>query len=178
MRCGHFQVADSRFGSCIFRIVYPPRTGVFNSIRTGSTFGRWPKKIATQISTGKKSLQRHFWKKSISPILGQNLQPPPHRAHIQMHFKNSKSSHITAQSPHLGELWKLKVLTRYSTEPAHRGTLKTQSPHTPQHRVHTHGNFKNSKFSHTTARLTHTGTLKTQSPHTPHYGPHTQSWEL
>ena len=37
------------------------------------------------------------------------------------------------------------------------GTLKTQSPHTPQHRAHT-------------AR----GTLKTPSPHTPQYRDHTQ----
>ena len=37
------------------------------------------------------------------------------------------------------------------------GALKTQSPHTPQHRAHT-------------AR----GTLKTPSPHTPQYRDHTQ----
>ena len=38
---------------------------------------------------------------------------------------------------------------------AHRGTLKTQSPHTPQHRAHTNGNFENSKSSHATAQSPH-----------------------
>ena len=99
----------------------PPRTGVFKPIRTDGTFGRWSKKIATQSSTGKnpyrdfdpkkQSLQyrreipiRTFFGKSISPILGQSLEVPQHRAHIHVNFKNSKSSHTTTQSPHLGEL--------------------------------------------------------------------------
>ena len=79
----------------------PPRTGVFNPIRTDGTFERWPKKTATQISTRKKFLLRFSPKKSISPakgenpckdfclekwispILGQSLEAPQHRAHIQ-----------------------------------------------------------------------------------------------
>ena len=187
----------------------PPRTGVFKPIRTDGTFERWPKKIAIQSSIWRNPY-RDFWprktispvqrrnpykdfflEKSISPILGQSLEAPQHRAHIHVNFKNSKSSHTTTQSPHLGELWKLKVLTRHNTEPTHRGTLKAQSPHTPQHRVYTHGNlktqsphtpqhrahtngnFENSKSSHATAQSPHRGTLKTPSPHTPKHRDHT-----
>ena len=113
-------------------------------------------------------------------MLGQSLEAPQHRAHIQVSFKNS-------QSPYT---------------PQHRvytpgRTLKTQSLDTPQRRTHAQGNFENSESAHATAQgphtwefyklkvlthhsteLTHMGTLKTQSPHTPHHGAHTQSWEL
>ena len=82
----------------------PPRTGVFKPIRTDGTFDRWPKKIATQSSTWKnpyrdfdpkkQSLQyrgeipiRTFFGKSISPILGQSLEVPQHRAHIHINFE-------------------------------------------------------------------------------------------
>ena len=121
--------------------------------REKSLYRFWPQKTISPVQRGNP--YKDFFGKPISPILGQSLEVPQHRAHIHVNFKNSKSSHTTTQSPHLGELWKLKVLTRHSTEPTHRGTLKTQSPHTPQHRVYTHGNFK------------------TQSPHTPQHRAHT-----
>ena len=76
---------------------------------------------------------------------------PQHRAHTKGNFENSKSSHPKVQSPHTGELEKIKVLTYQSTEPTHRGTLKNQSLHTPQHSVHTQGDFENSKSSDATA---------------------------
>ena len=102
----------------------------------------------------------------------QSPHTPQHRAHIHVNFekvKNSKSLHTTTQSPHLGELWKLKVLTRHSTEPTHRGTLKTQSPHTPQHRVYTHGNFK-TQSPHTPQHRAHThGNKKARSPQAPQH---------
>ena len=119
----------------------PPRTSVFNPIRTDGTFERWPKKNATQISTmkkipieifnPKKSLQNRVkdpykdfcLEKSISLILGQSLEAPQHGAHIQVNFKNS------------------------------------QSPHKPQHRVHTCGSYENSKSSHATTQNPRTGEL-------------------
>ena len=51
---------------------------------------------------------------------------------------------------------KLKVFTHHSTEPTPRGTLKIQSPHTPQHRAHTQGNFEKSQSLYTPQHRAHT----------------------
>ena len=51
---------------------------------------------------------------------------------------------------------KLKVFTHHSTEHTPRGTLKIQSPHTPQHRAHTQGNFEKSQSLYTPQHRAHT----------------------
>ena len=59
-----------------------------------------PPKTTISPAQGEYPCKDFFLEKSISPIVGQSLEAPQHRAHIQVKFK-------------------------------------TQSPHTPQHRVHT-----------------------------------------
>ena len=104
-------------------------------------------------SHGKSPYEDFFWKKSsISPMLGQSLEPPHHRAH--MNFKKSKSSHSIAQSPHLRNFENSKS-SHATAQSTYRWTLKTQSLYTPQHKAHTHGNCKNSKSSHNTTQNSH-----------------------
>ena len=138
--------------------VYSPSTDVFKPIRTDGTFDWWPKENCYTKQHKEKIPIEILDPKKISPVQREN----PYKDFFwKINFSNTgtKSGSTTSQGSHTGELQKLKVLTRHSTEPTHSGTLKTQTPHTPQLRVYTHGNFKNSKSSHTTAQSSHTWEL-------------------
>ena len=129
------------------------------------------------------SVQKNFKKEQVPQ---QNLVQDPaqrlygqspyqHRAHTQGSFvENLKvSTHSSTGSTHRGTLktkiltrhsiepthmgtLKLKVFTHHSTEPTPRGTLKIRSPHTPQHRAHTQGNFEKSQSLYTPQHRAHT----------------------
>ena len=119
-------------------------------------------------------------------MLGQSLEAPQHRAHIQVSFKNSQSphtpqhrvytrgnfensetAHATAQGPYTWECYKLNVLTHHSTELTHMGTLKTQSSHMPNHGAHTHS-WELKVLTHHSTGTTHRGTLKNLKVSTHH----------
>ena len=109
----HFQkprtdrVYVGEFGFKVFRIMgftdsvqyTPPRTGVFKPIRTDGTFDRWPKKIATQSSTGKIRIKILTPKNNLSITVGKSLKGLFWK--INLFNTGTNPGSTTTQSPHM-----------------------------------------------------------------------------